>query len=125
MVEYKDELLEELKKDLEYYDRIVLIPALDIEYHALLAQLDGMEGVRNSTKKLLILSTENLAEGNHYSCRRISCQEMTQLKELYLMYEFSDRFQLLTQERCFGGILNFVEAGILTKEEALRAILFE
>lgn len=125
MVEYKDELLEELKKDLEYYDRIVLIPALDIEYHDLFAQLDGMEGVRNSTKKLLILSTENLAEGNHYSCRRISCQEMTQLKELYLMYEFSDRFQLLTQERCFGGILNFVEAGILTKEEALRAILFE
>ena len=125
MVEYKDELLEELKKDLEYYDRIVLIPALDIEYHDLFAQLDGMEGVRNSTKKLLILSTENLAEGNHYSCRRISCQEMTQLKELYLMYEFSDRFQLLTQERCLGGILNFVEAGILTKEEALRAILFE
>lgn len=125
MAEYKDELLEELKKDLEYYDRIVLIPTLDIEYHDLFSQLDGMEGMRNSTKKLLILSTENLAEGNHYSCRRISCQEMTQLKELYLMYEFSDRFQLLTQERCFGGILNFVEAGILTKEEALRAILFE
>jgi hypothetical protein len=63
-----------------------------------------------------------MAEGKHYSCRKLSCQNIEQLKELYFMYEFSDRFQLLSQEESFGGILNFVDMGILTKEEVICAL---
>lgn len=122
MEEYNDVLLAKLEKDLEHYDRIVLITVGNQEYRDLLIQFCNSDMLKNCMKKILVLSDENLAEGKRYSCRKLSCQTIRQLKELYFMYEFSDRFQLLSREESFGGILDFVDAGILTKEEAIRAL---
>ncbi len=122
MAGYHDVLLEELEKDLEYYDRIFLIPAVSQEYLDLFIQFGDSDKLENCRKKILVLSDENLAEGKRFSCRKLPHQTVRQLRELYFMYEFSDRFQLLSQEESFGGILNFVDAGILTKEEAICAL---
>lgn len=122
MAGYHDVLLEELEKDLEYYDRIFLIPAVSQEYLDLFIQFGDSDKLENCRKKILVLSDENLAEGKRFSCRKLPRQTVRRLRELYFMYEFSDRFQLLSQEESFGGILNFVDAGILTKEEAICAL---
>ena len=122
MIEYKDVLLVELEKDLEYYDRIFLITVMNQEYIDLFIRFGDSDKLKDCTKKILVLSDGNMAEGKHYSCRKLSCQNIEQLKELYFMYEFSDRFQLLSQEESFGGILNFVDMGILTKEEVICAL---
>ncbi len=122
MIEYNDVLLVELEKDLEYYDRIFLITVMNQEYIDLFIRFGDSDKLKDCTKKILVLSDGNMAEGKHYSCRKLSCQNIEQLKELYFMYEFSDRFQLLSQEESFGGILNFVDMGILTKEEVICAL---
>lgn len=122
MIEYNDVLLVELEKDLEYYDRIFLITVMNQEYIDLFIRFGDSDKLKDCTKKILVLSDGNMAEGKHYSCRKLSCQTIEQLKELYFMYEFSDRFQLLSQEESFGGILNFVDMGILTKEEVICAL---
>ena len=122
MIEYNDVLLVELEKDLEYYDRIFLITVMNQEYIDLFIRFGDSDKLKDCTQKILVLSDGNMAEGKHYSCRKLSCQNIEQLKELYFMYEFSDRFQLLSQEESFGGILNFVDMGILTKEEVICAL---
>ncbi len=122
MIEYNDVLLVELEKDLEYYDRIFLITVMNQEYIDLFIRFGDSDKLKDCTKKILVLSDGNMAEGKHYSFRKLSCQNIEQLKKLYFMYEFSDRFQLLSQEESFGGILNFVNMGILTKEEVICAL---
>lgn len=122
MPEYHKELLAELEKDLEYYDRIFLITGRHQEYRELFIQFGGSEKRKDGTKKILVLSDENLDGGACYSCRRLSHEDAGQLKKLYFMYEFSDRFQLLSREESFGGILDFADTGILTKEEAFCAL---
>lgn len=124
MSEYEEGLLEELERDLEDYDRIFLIPVMDEVYGELFRWLERSGTPQNCGKKILVLSVEALEEGNRYSCRRISVPKMAWLKELYFMYEFSDRFRLLSREEGFGGILNFLDTGILTKEEVFRGLLY-
>lgn len=124
MSEYGEGLLAELERDLEDYDRIFLIPVMDEIYGELFRWLDRSGRPQNCGENILVLSVEALAEGSNYSCRRISVPKMARLKELYFMYEFSDRFRLLSREESFGGILNFLDTGILTKEEVFRGLLY-
>lgn len=124
MQEYDDTLLMGLERDLEDYDRIFLVFIEGKAQEDFFAQFCGSEELGNCGKKILILSAENLMENRPDRFRKISCQTAARLKELYFMYEFSDRFRLLSREECFGGILNLVDTGILTKEEAFSALLF-
>lgn len=123
MQNYNDLLLTALEKDLAYYDRIFLIAMEERADKEMFNQFCVSEALKNCGKKILLLSTENPAEENHALCRKISSQMALQLNKLYHMYEFSDRFQLFSREKCFGGIFNFVDMGILTKEEAFSALL--
>ena len=50
----------------------------------------------------------------------IQCEE---LLKLYHTYEFSDRFQVIMENSCYGGLYNYVKTGILTPKEAEEAAL--
>ena len=120
--------LEELERDIEKYDKIILIWEKGEAAKGWLEAFYKSETIKHTERKILVLSVVDMQEqqkGRNVCFRPVTETEAKELCHLHHMYEFSDRFQLLTQERCFGGILNFVEEGILTKEEALRAILFE
>ncbi len=43
--------------------------------------------------------------------------------QIYFMYDFSDRFQVLSDNPQYGSILNYVKAGNLTMEAAFQTLL--
>lgn len=67
--------------------------------------------------------------GKIYACGNrniiISQEEYRYLKELYYMYEFSDRIYMLEADDRYAGLGNYVSGGILTEEEMLAALLGE
>ena len=108
-------ILPEIEKDLERFDRILLITGMDIG--AFPAVVDA--------KNILILSVGAVSmEGNpQIAYRQITAEQQTELLKTYHMYEFSDRFRVVSRDSRFGSVWNYVDAGILTEQEALEAIV--
>lgn len=108
-------ILPEIQKDLERFDRILLITGMDIG--AFPAVLDA--------KNILILSVGAVSmESNpQIAHRQITAEQQAELLKTYHMYEFSDRFRVVSRDSRFGSIWNYVDAGILTEQEALEAIV--
>lgn len=51
-------------------------------------------------------------------------KEAQQLVDLYLTYEFSDQFLLISRETTnYASLFHLVDTGILTMEEAFEALL--
>lgn len=58
-------------------------------------------------------------------CRILKQEEAVCLFRLYYMYEFSDHFLIISPEtRYYGNLLHFINTGILTTEEAAKALLY-
>lgn len=53
----------------------------------------------------------------------LSHGETQELSDLYLTYEFSDKFSLFADGNQYGTIFNYVAADILTEREAVMAVL--
>lgn len=119
-----DELLTALESNLNKYDRIILIINDSIGENNLFSEFINSEAIKKSTKKIMIMSSEDGKESENYAYYRLSEVEEEQLVKLYLMYEFSDRFQILSYDSNFGNIFNYVKTGIMTAEEAFEAILY-
>lgn len=109
---------------LEKYDKILLISQMDTEFQWFLEEFYLSEELRKTERNVLILSTKKLESKGKCSCYRISTDEEEALKKFYFLYEFSDKFQLLSREESFGGVINYIGNGILTKEEVFRSILY-
>ena len=107
-------ILMEIEKDLERFDRILLITDMDV---ALFSAIMDM-------KNILILSANPvpLESNSQITYRQITSEQQTELLKIYHMYEFSDRFRVVSRDSRFGGIWNYVDAGILTEQEALEAL---
>lgn len=71
------------------------------------------ERLKEKEKLVLGKGVENL----------FSHEEELYIKKLYLMYEFSDKVRLSDSSPQYGGLRNYVEAGLLTPEEAEKAAL--
>ena len=117
------ELLEILENSLGEYDRIILVINDRASGNDLLSRLLGSEAIKKSVKKIMIMSCENREEEGNYTYFQISRQEEKWLNELYRMYEFSDRFQILSYGGNYGNIFNYVETGLMTMEEVFEAVL--
>lgn len=113
-----------LEKNLGKYDKIFLFIGKDEIFKEFIEYLYVSQAFRFNAEKVLILSTGAVTGGKNCVCRRLSWEEAVQLKELYLLYEFSDRFELFSWEDNFGSIVNYIESGVLTWEEAFAAILY-
>ncbi len=120
----KDELLTALECYLNEYDRIILIINSSIGESDLVSKFINSEAVKNNTKKIMIMSSDNAPESEYYVYYRLSKAEEKQLVSLYMMYEFSDRFQILAYGNNFGNIFNYVNTGLMTWEEMFEAILY-
>lgn len=136
--------LSKLKSDLEGYDRVYLIREDEASGEKLLEDFLGSRALRESKRKVLVMAVapqerireksgrnmpasaiigvENGMEGR-VECRRITEENARFLLSLYHMYEFSDRFRLIsTRERC-GSLFQFSETGLLSMEEVWEALL--
>lgn len=107
------EILIQIERDLEQFEIILLMPDNCV------MPLRAYDG-----KKLLVLSAGALpvADDQQIAYRQITKKAQDELLELYNMYEFSDRFRVVSGNRQFGSVWNYVDAGILTEQEALEAL---
>lgn len=121
----KSEMPSRLERDLAEYDRIILARGRRA-VQGLGAVLGKHPVFRNTDRKVLILSD---MDGGGAACtgnivwRHIGEGEMADILDMYRLYEFSDRLVLFSQEENFGGLLNFVDTGILTMDEAVESLL--
>lgn len=128
----REEMVKMTKKlgaALEEFDFLLFFP--DAGSGNLLDEFCGSEAFRKTSKRVLILSDADIPNRHRSFCEYcgshgyhlLSASEQEDLKHLYLTYEFSDRFLMLTDHPQCGGLLNYVRTGFLTMEEALEAIL--
>lgn len=114
--------IETIIRDIEKFDMVLLLG--DSENKKLLKTY-GEAVLRESPKHILILSSEDLSD---FSCgrheyRRILKEEEMLLKRLYSLYDFSNRFQLISDNTQCGSLMNYVKTGIMTMEEVFRVLL--
>ncbi len=118
-----NELILRLEKNLKQYDKILLFVAVD-KFHLFLKHcvsvLNGNRG-----KSILVISSVSLDKDERklpFAYNQMSVQEITQLKKLYFMYEFSGRFQMIDKNDGFGDLSNYVDTNLLSDEELFLTI---
>ena len=68
------------------------------------------------------VKSENNFEGDFV--RSISGREFSTIKSIYDLYEFNDKFTLISKDNNYASIFNYIEQGILDENELIEAILF-
>lgn len=116
---------EDIARNLKKFDNILMIVDDDGDAEGLSQAFCESEALEKTSKKILILSTADIALGGHGSCEyhKLTDEEQGAMLQLYAMYDFSDRFQVLSDNPQYGGLLNYVKTGLMTMEEVFRAIL--
>ncbi len=109
-----------VKELLEAYDQVFMV----MESHTARLMFE-ISKRRAFKRRLLVLST--LAFIGHTSIKfaKIEADEALKLQRNYYLYEFSDRFQVVSKEDQFGTLYQYVETGILTDVEMVEALLYE
>lgn len=92
------------------------------------------EALRNAEKTVLVLSDRNISNQNisyknisdtntrHQYCR-LDTAELEAVRSIYFLYDFSDHFRILSDNRQYGGLLDYVKTGIMTMEDVFQTIL--
>ena len=55
----------------------------------------------------------------------ISEMEMSELKRMHYMYDFSDKVIFISDSTQYGTLFNYVKTGILTEQEMVAALLYK
>ena len=115
--------IERLQKDLEKFDRIFLFSRKSSPN--VRGEFCKSRALRETTKKILILSCADISDVKCKNCefRRISGEERDTLEQLYRTYEFSNRFQVISDGLQCGSLMNYVKTGLITMEEFFEALL--
>lgn len=113
----------ELEKNLKEFDQVILIDErkLSREFQE---TLYTSETLGKDQKKTLILSGAEDKKQGSIVWRCTAGKDFSEFLRVYFLYEFSDHISLISKEHTYGGILNLVETGILTLEEAQAALLY-
>lgn len=114
----ESKLLQQLEEWLAAYDHIFLVPEEDTYVSGILRAGAG----KTRERKILLLSTDPITVGDGFTNRQIAEENQMQLLRLYHMYEFSDRFSVLSEENAYGGLFHLVTTGQLSMEEAAQAL---
>lgn len=119
------EILEKLVSDIATYNKIFLILNHNQLKNEWLIIDSFLERIRNKNQTILILSGFKIpiCITPFITCRQITKEEEDYLKHLYYMYEFSDRFFILSKEHQYGQLFNFVDTGLLKPEEVWEVLV--
>lgn len=113
-------LVSRLQHILDTYDIVLLVRTKEEFYKCL-------ESVREiGNRNLLLLLPEvfkDTFEKFGLAQQILTANEFEEIESLYRMYEFSNRFRVISDDGMYGDIFEFVNNGLLTYEEALEAIL--
>lgn len=115
------QIFDELEDMLKKYDKIILIKSGDEKF--VFSKLSTSKIIKNRKQKILILSTIKQQKLFGFYYKKISNDESKLFYQLYHMYEFSNRFQILSKEECYGNLFNFVFLGLLSYDEMFEVLL--
>lgn len=127
-MENQDEkkILQKLMSNIQKYNKIFLIldnKQLKDKLPIIYSLLDKTE---NKNQPILVLSVLKNPVYFHslITYRQITEKEAEYLCYLYHMYEFSNRFFLISKETQYGELFNFVDTGLINPEEAWEAFVY-
>jgi uncharacterized protein YegL len=120
-----EKLLFQLESDIREYDKIFLLMEKGEILDKLAERICNSKIIKDRKKKVLILALKKKSAEMDTAAvyRQITEIQAKQLYKLYSMYEFSDRFQMISRKVTYGGLLHLVDTGILNLEEATEALL--
>ena len=118
-------IAENLSSHLERFDRIFAVMVCEKDTENLIYDFCSSKALRETTKKILILSDKDIPCRKGLNCqfRRLNEKEMDMVRQIYFMYDFSDRFQVLSDQSQYGSLLNYVKSGDMTMEAIFQMIL--
>lgn len=119
------EVIKNIKETLEKFDMVLMIKDGSGVSENLTRDICNSQALNETSKRVLILSGVDISdtENHSYYFRRIYRREQEIIEQIYSMYEFSDRFKIISESQQYGSILNYVKSGLLTMEEVFRALL--
>lgn len=131
----RSELTSKVEYSLDHYDRVVLAieppdhRGLTKRFCEYCAKRDGVNRIAVYLAADEAGQINSLPAPDGGSCdssfciNRISEAEQESLRNLYHLYDFSDKFRLLAEEPYYGSVMNYVKTGVLTETEAFEALL--
>lgn len=128
-------MLELIQKVLNEYDKVFLIADKSVyagsDWERFCNVIQAMEKKSEPgelfkkvlLKKILLIIEEGVEYDLSFPHVVLSHQETWDLWKLYMTYEFSDRFSVFPDGGQYGTVFGYSDAGILTEQEAVMAIL--
>lgn len=119
-------IIESIDRCLKTFDMILMLMDGDGGTENLIEDFCCSVAMKTTSKKVLILSTSGCLHPNdtdHYEYWKLTDEEQKRIQELYMMYDFSDHFHMISNDSKYGGLFNYVNAGIMTREEVFQALL--
>lgn len=123
-------MLELIQKVLNEYDKVFLIADKSVyagsDWERFCNVIRALEKKLEQGvlfKKNLLIVEEGVEYDLSFPHVVLSHQETSDLWKLYMTYEFSDRFSVFPDGGQYGTVFGYSDAGILTEQEAVMAIL--
>ena len=117
----KNNLIKEIEKNIEKYDSILIFDSHNKSIENLLMQFTKSKALHNIEKKVIIYGYLEDVQNDQY--RVITKSEYEDSVNLYHMYEFSDKFKVISDSIQYGSMLNYLSTGVISQEEYFEALL--
>lgn len=123
-------MLELVRNALNGYDKVFLIAGKSVyagsdweRFRNVIHALEKEPERGEPFEKVFLIVEEGVEYDLSFPHAVLSRQETRDLWNLYMTYEFSDRFSVFPDGKQYGTIFGYSDAGILTEQEAVMAIL--
>ncbi len=119
-------IIKDIDKCIKKFDMILMLIDGDGGAENLTRNFCCSAPMKETSKKVLILSASDGFHPNdadHYEYWKLTAEEQESVLELYEMYDFSDRFYVLSNDLQHGVLLNYVKTGIMTQEDVFQVLL--
>ena len=119
------EVVKRMERDLKQFDLILFFTGEKEFVEEWISCAVKAAELKDSSKKIGILSDSDISNQNCCNCvyRRVDREEREVLERLYFTYDFSDQFIMISDKQQFGGLLNYIKTGTITREEMIRALI--
>lgn len=118
-----DRIISDIEGYINEYDCILVFDVREFEIHQIFSAFCKSEALKRTDKKVMIMATAADAAPVNGQYRKITQEEYESIYEIYSMYEFSDRIQIISKNNQYASMLNYIKTEILTMEEMFEAWL--
>lgn len=103
------------------YDMIVLLDDDSEDICNLKMKIFEVVHGRDSSQCLILGKRE--LRGAYSQYKVIDARQFDAMVKMYHTYEFTDHIRIITHDKKYGSMLNYLETGLLTEDEYIEALL--